>query len=357
MGKPQRDEHDGHRVDGAEDGHRDGQDGVQPGDGNKEADHREDDHPGPVGDFGPLQAEVFAAAAEQTDAGVQAGDHEDQAEQGGARRAVHPAHQVGEHARAVGIIVEAAAAHRADVSQRRVDHKQHRTGDPARADGVAHHRFFIGHAPVLDVQRDDDAEVQGGNGVHGLVAVHKALGHHVAGVVAAGHTVAAGGVHKAACHHNEDQHQQDGPQRLAQPVGKLFRLEGHQHGHREEDKGVNAQHPKGSVWPEGAHRHFKGGAGGAGDGKPRPDGNIDEQGEQPGELFAHPACQHRQPAGLGHRHHAQNGQADGADGKADHGGPGIGARLRAQKGRKDQIARAEKHGKQGQAHKEAVPFG
>ena len=72
VGKTQRDEHDGHRVDGAQDGHRDGQNGVQPGDGNKEADHREDDHPGPVGDFGPLQAEVFAAAAEQADAGVQA---------------------------------------------------------------------------------------------------------------------------------------------------------------------------------------------------------------------------------------------------------------------------------------------
>ena len=61
------------------------------------------------------------------------------------------------------------------------------------------------------------------------------------------------------------------------------------------------------------------------------------------------STQRIQAAGFCHGHHAQNGQAHGAERKACHGGPGMYAGLGAQKGREDQIARAEKHGKQCQA--------
>jgi len=46
-----------------------------------------------------------------------------------------------------------------------------------------------------------------------------------------------------------------------------------------------------------------------------------------------------------HSHHARNGQADGADGKARKGRPEAGTGLCAQMRREDQIACTKKHGK------------
>ena len=59
----------------------------------------------------------------------------------------------------------------------------------------------------------------------------------------------------------------------------------------------------------------------------------------------HPAGKPVQTACPCHSHHARNGQADGADGKARKGGPEIHARLRAQMRREDQVPGSKKHGK------------
>lgn len=53
----------------------------------------------------------------------------------------------------------------------------------------------------------------------------------------------------------------------------------------------------------------------------------------------HTAAQGIQPAGAGHRHHPQYRQPHRAEGQPQHGGPGLGARLGRNIGRKNQIAR------------------
>ena len=85
--------------------------------------------------------------------------------------------------------------------------------------------------------------------------------------------------------------------------------------------------------------------GGAGDGKAGPDGKIHQNGEHHGEHRMHPAGKLIQTACPCHSHHARNGQADGADGKARKGRPEAGTGLCAQMRREDQIACTKKHGK------------
>ena len=68
----------------------------------------------------------------------------------------------------------------------------------------------------------------------------------------------------------------------------------------------------------------------------------------------HPAGKLIQTACPCHSHHARNGQADGADGKARKGRPEAGTGLCAQMRREDQIACTKKHGKQCKADQKQI---
>ena len=76
-----------------------------------------------------------------------------------------------------------------------------------------------------------------------------------------------------------------------------------------------------------------------------PDGKIHQNGEHHGEHRMHPAGKLIQTACPCHSHHARNGQADGADGKARKGRPEAGTGLCAQMRRENQVPGSEKHGK------------
>ena len=57
------------------------------------------------------------------------------------------------------------------MGQHGIDGQKHGTGDPAGPDRTLHHILFPLHSHGTDIQGNDDAEDQGSNGVHGLVAV------------------------------------------------------------------------------------------------------------------------------------------------------------------------------------------
>ena len=151
-------------------------------------------------------------------------------------------------------------------------------------------------------------------------------------------------------HH--DEHDQAGAEDAAQPVGKLFRPQRHQKGRCKKQHRVGQLQPGTAAYQR--HQHLEGGTGGAGDGKAGPDGKIHQNGEHHGEHRMHPAGKLIQTACPCHSHHARNGQADGADGKARKGRPEAGTGLCAQMRREDQIACTKKHGKQCKADQKQI---
>ena len=67
-----------------------------------------------------------------------------------------------------------------------------------------------------------------------------------------------------------------------------------------------------------------------------------------------PPGQRRQTARPGHRCHARDGQADGADGKAHKSEPERRPGLCAEKGREDEVACPEEHREQGEPHQKEL---
>ena len=301
--------------------------------------------------------EVLAAGADKAHAHIEAGNEEDTRQQDAAHGAEQQAHHIGEGLRPVGRVGECAARQGADVGQHAVDHQQHPSGDHPRPDGTLHHGALLLHTPGADVHRNDNAEGQGGDGVHGLIALDEALDHRMGRVVPGGRTVALQRVDQTAHKGDDDQRHQDGAENLAQPVGELLRPQGDEQGGGEEHQGVDQLiHPDGGVRShEGRDGHFKRGGGRPGDGQAGADGQIGHDGEHPGKGGMHTAAQGIQPAGAGHRHHPQYRQPHRAEGQPQHGGPGLGARLGRNIGRKNQITRPKKHGEQGEAHQKQIP--
>ena len=102
--------------------------------------------------------------------------------------------------------------------QHAVDRQQHPSGDHPRPDGTLHHGALLLHPPGADVHRNDNAEGQGGDGVHGLIALDEALDHRMGRVVPGGRTVALQRVDQTAHKGDDNQRHQDGAENLAQPV-------------------------------------------------------------------------------------------------------------------------------------------
>ena len=104
--------------------------------------------------------EVFAYAGDEADAGVEAGDDEDN----GQKHLSHPAKQAVGQCRQDGGAGVAAGERgprdAADVGQHGVDHQQHPACDEPGPDGAAPDGSFFRDAHRLNVQRDDCAEVE-----------------------------------------------------------------------------------------------------------------------------------------------------------------------------------------------------
>ena len=205
-----------------------------------------------------------------------------------------------------------------------------------------------------DVERDDRAEVERRDRVHGLVTAEEA---HRRGQIGIGRVrravVRRHRADQAGCKQHKDEHDKRRAEQLAQAVGQLFRLEGDQERDGEKHRRINKLPHRAAAHKR--REHLKRGARRARDGEARADGQIDEQREHRCKARVHPRGERGQAARPRHRDHAQHGQADRAHGKAEEGRPRIGARLRAKERRENQVARAKKHGKQRKAHKQQVP--
>ena len=239
------------------------------------------------------------------------------------------------------------------MGQHGVDHQQHPARDESGPDGAPPHGGFFRDADGLNVQGDDGPEVERRQRVHGLVAVQHPLRGGEGGVSRGGHAITGGGrAEDAAREQHHDKHQQGGAEDAAQPLGQLFRPEGHEVRCREEYEGVEELSQPAPPHQRG--QHLKGGAGRAGDGKAGADGQVDQHGEHLRKAGMHPPGQHGQTARPRHRRHAREGQADGADGKACEGEPDRRPGLCAEEGRKDEVARPEEHREQGKPHQKEL---
>ena len=301
--------------------------------------------------------EVSPAGADEAHAHVEAGDQEDGGQQHPAAGAEQQARRVGQGLRPVGGVGHGPAGQGPHMGQHAVHRQQQHPGDHPGPGGGAHHRPRLLHPAGPQVHRDDDAEGQGGQGVHGLIALQEAPDGRVGQVLAAGRAVSLQGIEHAGGkgHHNEAH--QHGAEDLAQPVSELLRPQGQRQGGGEEHQGVNQaqQGHRGPLPHKGGHRHLKGGGGRPGDGQAGADGQIDRHGKGPGKGGVHPAGQGVHAAGPGHRHHPQHRQAHGADGQSRHGRPGVHPRHGPDARRENQVARPEKQGEQGQAHQQQAP--
>ena len=290
--------------------------------------------------------EIFADAGDEPHAGVEAGDDED----GPQQHLPHPAKQgVGQQGEGLSARLaagESRPGNAADVGEHGIDKAEEPGGHEPGPDGALFHLPGVCDAQRLDVQGDDEAEVESGQGVHGLVAVQDALRCGQGGVSRCRGAVACRRrAEQTPGKQQQDEGQQGRAEHPAQPLGEPFRMERDPVCCRKEEGGVGPLEPRG--FPHQRSEHGKRGAGGAGNSQAGPDGKIDQDGEPQRKPGMDPPGQLGQPPGPGYGHHACNGQADGADGKPGKGQPEAGACLCPQIGRKDQVARPEKHGKQG----------
>lgn len=120
---------------------------------------------------------------------------------------------------------------RSHVGQHGIDGQKHGAGDPAGPDRTLHHVLLPLHSHGTDIQGNDDAEDQGGNGVHGLVAVQEAFRHGICGIGRIlGRSVALQRIYKTAYEGDHDQQDQNGAHDLAQAIRQLLRTERHPQG-------------------------------------------------------------------------------------------------------------------------------
>lgn len=220
--------------------------------------------------------------------------------------------------------------------------------------GVPHPIALFRHAEGTQRGGDHQSKVQGGDGVHGLVALGKALqeGGGVIGRLGRGHVHLS--PEQKANEQKYQQHQQTGGQEVADAVHQLPRCHTQPQSHQKEHQRVH-QHPHGGIGTLrqiGGHRHLEGNRGGTGDAKTGPDGEIDQQGEDDGEALAHLLPQPVQPVEAGYHYHTQHRQHHRRGQKAQHGRQGVAPGVLPQKGREDEVPRSEEQGKQHKAHQQ-----
>lgn len=167
----QKDEDDGSRVDGVEDGDRELEDTCQPDVGQQHTGQGKESGPPGVGNFRPELVEILAHARDEAHAGVEAGDDKD----GRQQHLSHPAKQgVGQQGEGLGTRLtagERGPRNAADVGEHGVDHRKQPGGEEPGPDGAPLHLPGFGHTEGLDVQRNDRPEIQPGQSVD----MHKTL--------------------------------------------------------------------------------------------------------------------------------------------------------------------------------------
>ncbi len=184
--------------------------------------------------------------------------------------------------------VDAGTLH-AHVGQDHVHHGEDAACNETADHGVVDHAFLFLHTEGSQCGGNDQSKVQRSNGIHGLIAVHKAL--HEGGLLIGGLSRGNGSlalVHEEAEEHH-DQHQQRGGQEFAHPLHQFLGGQAQPQDNEEEYEGVS-QHPQlhGSAGGEiGSHRHLKGDGSRSGNAQSGSNGEVDQNGEDKGKTLAH----------------------------------------------------------------------
>ena len=234
-------------------------------------------------------------------------------------------------------------------------------GDRARKDRFLHDRPFETDPEGADVYRDHETEVEGRDRVHGLVALDEARREGSLRVRARRRRGVTQGVEANPEKEERNEGDERRAEELSEALRKLFRIERDQVGDRkEEDRVDELRKPERPESTEGSvekpdtlkcrtHHHFEGRARRAGNRKTRPDRKINEERKEEGEARVHPRGERRQAPRLRHGHDAENRKAHGRHEKARERRGHVGARLRPEERREDEVPRPEEHGKKREA--------
>ena len=330
--------------------HRNGgfDNGGEAEEGDEEGNDGESRDPHGVGKGGNEAGEIFAAGGDEAYAGGEAGQEYDDPHDDTAVGAEVVAGGAYQHTGAVFLHTQFGDGAGAKDAEEDVNNAQAGAGDEAAFQGGQGH-FFIGFRTVLADGIDyDNAEDEGSQSVHGAVAVQESLGQGFQGVpIAVGRRLP--GAHGMDGGSDEEEGQEEEEYRrndFADTAHQFIGADGKPPGNDEEKEAENVE-GRGfhGASEERGHSDFKRGGGGTGDGKGRPDGEVQGYGEENGVLRMNPGGQGLQvAAGVADGCHPQNGKAYAGNEEADGGGNGIDAGTLSHEYRKYEVSRAEKQG-------------
>lgn len=350
MGEGEDHQGDGEGIEEHE--HRNGclDNGGEAEEGDEEGNDGEGRHPHGVGKGRNEAGEIFSAGGNESHAGGEAGQEHDDSHNDAAVGAEVVAGGAYQHAGAIFLHAKFGDGAGAQKAEEEVNNAQAGTGDEAALQ-CGEGDFFIGVGAVLADGIDyDNAEYEGSQGVHGAVAVQESLGQGLHGVPIA---IGSGlpGSHGMDGGNDEEKGQEKEEHRcndLADTVYQLIGAHGKPPGNDEEEETENVEgHGFHGASKEWSHGDFKGGGGGTGDGKSRPDGEVQGHGEENGVLGMNPGSQGlKVAAGIADGSHPQNGKAHAGNQKANGGGNGIDAGILSHEYGEYQVAGAEEEGKE-----------
>ena len=175
MAQSQQNQHNGYGIDGIEHGNGNAQNHAQSQVAHEKREKGNDIHPLFVGNLPEQGGKILGNGVDEPYAGGQTRQGEDSRQQ---HRAGSTEDLVDDAPQGPGTVflnvVDPGAAH-PHVRQHDIDQSQDGAGQHARQDGVAHSILLFRQAEGAQGGGDDQAEVQSGNGVHGVVALGKAL--------------------------------------------------------------------------------------------------------------------------------------------------------------------------------------
>ena len=198
----------------------------------------------------------------------------------------------------------------------------------------------------------DDAEGQGGQRIHGLVTGLDAGDGHIGDLGQRGDLTHRG--NDALDDDGEQTQQQQRRQDLAHDVHHGGLLDAQ---HKDQRKEQHGKQHRGNTGEVGGDGHLKRGGGGAGDGHHGADAQDDGAHQKLGRHLAYAADDGLAAAHAQQGEHTQQRQADVRDEVGGKARQPLGACFHAEIGREHHVARAEKHGKQREAHHDHVAEG
>lgn len=227
VNETQRDQHDGERIDGHQHWDRKLQNERETGIADHHADDRKYHGPAAVSELGKESGEIVRAAGNQTHAGIEACNEEDEPKEHLSRRAKKFVSDSRERLSTVFHPGECAARFCADLRERTVDHKENGRGNAAGKNRFLHDGAFALNAHRTNVHCNDETKIQRRQRIHRLIAVDEAMCKRSARISSSRRTGFTNGIDKGAEPEHADERNERGAEKFAQTARQLFRVQGY----------------------------------------------------------------------------------------------------------------------------------